>query len=228
MDFIFMLTRRDRTIEDADEVLDVITSIGIRHIGLKDAGASREALRRLTAAIRRAGGTSYVEVVSTTSETVRSSIETAAEVGVDRILGGKDLAAAREVLGDDLSSFYPFPGRPHGHPTALGGTPESVARDCRAYVEAGCGGIDLLAYRAIEADPVELVRAARRALGERELIVAGSINSIGRIHELARAGADAFTIGSAIFDGSFSPSKGWLVSQIRDVLAACESAPQPS
>ena len=34
------------------------------------------------------------------------------------------------------------------------------------------------------------------------------------------AGADAFTIGSAVFDGSFSPNKGNIVSQLRDVLDA--------
>lgn len=49
-----MLTRRDETIEDADEVLDIAASIGVRHIGFKDVGASREAVHRLTSAIRRA------------------------------------------------------------------------------------------------------------------------------------------------------------------------------
>lgn len=226
MEFIFMLTRQDRTIDDAQEVLDTISSIGVRHIGFKDVGVPDQVLKSLTAAIRAAGATSYMEVVSTTSETVRRSMETAARIGVDRILGGKDLDTARAVLGDDLSGFHPFPGYPEGHPTKLGGTPEDVARDCRAYAEAGCGGVDLLAYRATEAEPLELVRAARAAIGNGNLIVAGSINSRDRIHALARAGADAFTIGSAIFDGSFSPSKGSLVSQVRDVLDACESAPK--
>ena len=36
----------------------------------------------------------------------------------------------------------------------------------------------------------------------------------------AAAGADAFTIGSAVFDGSFSPHKGTSTSQLRDVLEA--------
>lgn len=226
MDFIFMLTRRDQTIDDAQEVFDTVAPLGIRHIGFKDVGASRDALRSLTDAIKSAGAISYMEVVSTTSDTVRRSIETAAEIGVDRILGGKDLDTAREMLGSDLSRLYPFPGTPHGHPTALAGTSEAVARDCRAYVAAGCGGVDLLAFRASDAEPLDLVRAARRALEDRELIVAGSIDSPERIHELARAGADAFTIGSAIFDGSFSPDKGGLRSRLRDVLHACESAPR--
>ena len=42
-----------------------------------------------------------------------------------------------------------------------------------------------------------------------------------RIADLKGAGCDAFTIGSAAFDGSFSPRKGRLLSQLKDILAAC-------
>jgi hypothetical protein len=53
------------------------------------------------------------------------------------------------------------------------------------------------------------VRAARTATPG-YLIVAGSVNSAARIRSLADAGADAFTVGSAAFDGSFAPRKGLL------------------
>lgn len=225
MDFIFMLTRHDQTIEDALHVLDLSANTGVRRFGFKDVGASSNDLRALTAAIRDTGASSYMEVVSTTSERVRQSLETARDIGVDYVLGGQDLDAAREILADGLARFYPFPGKPHGHPTALGGTPDEVARDCRAYVDAGCAGVDLLAYRATDAEPLDLVLAARSGLENRELIVAGSVDSAERVHTLAEAGVDAFTIGSAIFDGSFSPTKGSFLSQIHDVLEACARAP---
>jgi phosphoribosylformimino-5-aminoimidazole carboxamide ribonucleotide (ProFAR) isomerase len=116
-------------------------------------------------------------------------------------------------------AYYPFPGRPEGHPTRLGGTPETVAADCRRFTGMGCAGVDLLAYRAFEADPLALVRAARAAtVGH--VIVAGSVNSPERIRALRAAGADAFTIGSAAFDGSFAPRKGLLASQLREIVAA--------
>jgi len=93
------------------------------------------------------------------------------------------------------------------------------------FIARGCAGVDLLAYRATAADPLDLVRAARQALGrDKQLIVAGSVNSAERIRALRDAGADAFTIGSAVFDGSFSARKGALRSQLQDVLAACEAA----
>ena len=125
-------------------------------------------------------------------------------LGVDRILGGTDLVTARRLLGD-LSRYFPFPGRPVGHPTRLEGDAALVAEHCAHAMAQGCAGVDLLAYRATQAEPLDLVRAARAALAGGTLIVAGSVNSRARIHALAQAGADAFTVGSSVFDGSFSP-----------------------
>ncbi|MEP6701742.1 MAG: hypothetical protein ABJB04_02050, partial [Betaproteobacteria bacterium] len=95
----------------------------------------------------------------------------------------------------------------------------------RAARARGCGGVDLLAYRATEADPLDLVRAARRGVDRGRLIVAGSVHCAQQIHALAAAGADAFTVGSAVFDGTFSPTKGSLRGQILDILEACDRAP---
>ena len=66
------------------------------------------------------------------------------------------------------------------------------------------------------------MRAAREALPEATLIVAGSVHTARQIRDLARAGVDAFTVGSAVFDGSFSPAKGAMRGQILDILEACD------
>ena len=221
MDFILMLTRNDRTLEDCLDILDIITETGVRHIVFKDIGVDRETQAALVERIKEIGATSYMEVVSTTSETARASIKTAVELGVERVLGGQEVSYALNILKDSGVGYYPFPGTPVGHPTKLAGRAEDIAADCRHARAAGCLGADLLAYRATDSDPLELVRAARDALGSRTLIVAGSINSRERIRALAGAGADAFTIGSAVFDGSFSPTKGSIVSQCKDILQAC-------
>lgn len=65
MDFIFMLTHQDRTVEDPLRILDEVASLGLRHIGFKDVGASPRLLAQLTERIREAGAISYMEVVST-------------------------------------------------------------------------------------------------------------------------------------------------------------------
>jgi hypothetical protein len=221
MDFIFMLTRDDRTVEDALDVLDAIRPLRLRHIGFKDVGVPADVLRELNRSIKAQDAISYLEVVSTTPEASLRSARFGLEIGVDRLLGGTDADAALGILQGSGIDYYPFPGFPSGHPTVLGGRPDEVAAHCRAFVAKGCAGVDLLAYRATDAEPLDLVRAARRALGAGTLIVAGSVDQPARIGALAAAGADAFTIGSAVFNGAFSPRKGALLSQLRDVLAAC-------
>ena len=200
-------------------------AVGLRHIGFKDVGVTPATLRALNARIKGSGATSYMEVVSTSPEAALRSASVAAEIGVDRLLGGTDAEAVLRTIAGSAIAYYPFPGFPAGHPTRLGGTPADIDAHCTAFLARGCAGVDLLAYRATAADPLDLVRAARRALGrDKTLIVAGSVNSAERIAALRAAGADAFTIGSAVFDGSFSPSKGGLRAQLSDVLAACAAA----
>ncbi len=221
MDFIFMLTRNDKTVIDGLDVIDIIADCGVQHIGFKDVGVDKDTLFSLTNRIHELGATSYIEVVSTTPESVKTSLDTAAELGVDRVLGGQDIDYALDALKDCGAAYYPFPGNPVGHPTKLGGLPDDIGQDCKRMMTAGCAGVDLLAYRATDCDPLDLVRAARDSLDDGYLIVAGSVDSPERISALADAGADAFTIGTAVFDGSFSPDKGSIKSQCRDVLAAC-------
>ena len=215
-----MLTRHDRTVEDALDLVDVACDLGVAHIGFKDMGLTEATMRKLVATIHRRGGTSYFEVVSTTPAAVTRSLATARALGVDCVLGGTDLDAALGALGD-LRRYFPFPGRPAGHPTRLQGTPALISEHCMRALAMGCGGVDLLAYRATEADPLELVRAARAALTRGRLIVAGSVTCREQVEALGSAGVDAFTVGSAVFDGTFSPAKGTLQSQLEDILAAC-------
>lgn len=220
MDFIFMLTQHDQTVPNCLQIFDTIENLGIKHIGFKDVGVDEETLRALAERIKATGATSYMEVVSTTSKGVRQSLRAAGRISVDRVLGGQDIAYAQKALTESGAAYYPFPGHPIGHPTRLEGTPVQIANDCAAMRSAGCPGVDLLAYRATQADPLELVRAARSGLGDGYLIVAGNINCTARIRGLAAAGADAFTVGSAVFDGTFAPGNRSILYQCEQILAA--------
>jgi hypothetical protein len=221
VDFIFMLTRQDQTVTDCLEVFEEIRPLGLRHVGFKDVGVDRGTLQRLTRAIKDSGAISYLEVVSTSREAALNSARIAVEIGIDRLLGGTDVAEIMKIVGPTGTAYYPFPGKPVGHPTKLGGTPRQIEEHCRSFLAMGCAGVDLLAYRATEAEPIELVKAARRGLGrEGYLICAGSVDSPMRIQALRQAGCDAFTIGSAAFDGSFSTRKGRLANQLKDIVAA--------
>jgi uncharacterized protein related to proFAR isomerase len=209
MDFVFMLTRHDQTVTDALEVLDDIRSVGLTHIGFKDVGVPPDVLAAVQRRIKEMGATSYMEVVSTSTEACLRSARVARDIGVDRLLGGTQVDEVLAILAGSQTAYLPFPGRPH-----------DVERDCRRFAEKGCAGVDLLAYRATEADPIALVKAARRGTPG-TLLVAGAVSTPERVKLLKAAGADSFTVGSAAFDGSFAPNVGSLRSQLGAVLDAC-------
>jgi hypothetical protein len=221
MDFVFMLTRADRTIDDGPAVLEDVRALGLRHIGFKDVGIERRELGELHRRIKELGAISYLEVVGTTRDACVESARVARELGIDRLLGGTLVAEVLDILKGSAVEYFPFPGQPFDHPTKLRGSTADIARDCRRYRELGAAGVDLLAYRATDADPIELVRAARAALDGGVLLVAGGVATAAQVSALAAAGADAFTVGSAVFAGTFAPGDPSLGSQLKAVLDAC-------
>lgn len=221
MDFIFMLTRDDQTVRDCLRLLDSVTELRLPHLGFKDVGVDRATLVRLHDRIKAGGASSYLEVVSTSREQALESARMAVDLGVDWLMGGTWVAETLALLQGTGIGYLPFPGIPDGHPTRLGGTPELVAGHCRRFEEAGCAGVDLLAYRASEAAPMELVRAAREATSGR-LVVAGSITDVTQIRQLAAAGVDAFTVGAAAMTGAFAPRYGTLHEQLTAIVTAAD------
>ncbi|MDE2240207.1 MAG: hypothetical protein KGJ73_09830 [Rhodospirillales bacterium] len=218
MEFIFMLTRQDRTVPDCLAVLEDIAPLGLRHIGFKDIGVDEDTLRSLHARIKQLGATSYLEVVATSPATALHSARIGKALGVDKLLGGTQVAETLGILAGSGVAYYPFPGTPVGHPTQLGGSAAEIEAHCATFTSMGCAGVDLLAYRAIEAEPLALVRAARRGLNDKPLICAGGVDSPARIAALAEAGADGFTVGTAAFDGVFAPGES-LAAQLKAILA---------
>ena len=218
-----MLTRNDTTVENALDLVEIARELGLRHIGFKDVGAEAPTLRRLTAAIRAAGASPWMEVVSTTREAElalgrawprprRRSCSWAACMSRRRL----------RILEGCATRYLPFAGKPSGHPTRLGGSAAEVEAQCRAFAAMGCAGVDILAYRATEAEPLDLVAACRRGFPDRgAVVVAGSVNSAERVNAVRAAGADAFTIGTAAIDASYAPGAGPLMAQLRAVLDDC-------
>lgn len=196
-----MLTQNDRTVDDALDVYRTIRSTGLRMVGFKDVGATRETLGVLTDAIHSDGRPVFLEVVSTSREAELSSIEAALEVGVDYILGGTHVEDALQVIDGADIQYFPFPGTIVGHPSVLEGSINEIATHASQLTSLpGVHGLDLLAYRHVSADPPQLTKAVVEA-SSGPVIAAGSVDSAERIRALREAGAWAFTIGGAIFAG---------------------------
>src|SRR5690606_24500399 len=130
MDFIFMLTHGDRTVEAPLDVLESIRPLGLRHIGFKDVGLPTSMIRELVTGIRRSGALSYMEIVSTGPEDGLRAARLARDLGVDRLLGGTQVEEILAILEGSATAYFPCPGRPVGHPTRLAGAPAEVEAQC--------------------------------------------------------------------------------------------------
>ena len=216
--FIFMLTRNDRTVDDAAKHLDTALSLGVRHIGFKDIGLPVEELKALNATIQASGATSYLEVVSLDRDSEVVSARAAIEIGVNILLGGTRVDDVLPILKDTGIEYYPFPGRIVGHPSVLAGSVEEIAESARDLASRdGVHGLDLLAYRSPLPDIPRLIAAVCEAAGK-PVIVAGSIADRDRIALVRQAGASGFTIGTAALDGEYPADGAALDSQLSAIV----------
>lgn len=223
-EFIFMLTHNDRTVDNALEVLEQVKGTGLRHIGFKDVGASPARQKELCDAAHDAGLLVYLEVVSVDRADELASIDAGIAAGVDWIVGGKFAAEAVAKLAGTGIRFAPFPGTIVGHPSELQGEIGEIADHAAALTSIdGVDGVDLLAYRHLGIDPLELTRAVVAATAG-PVIAAGSVVSREQIEGLDAAGAWGFTIGGAIFEGAL-PGARDVVSQVRTALAYAGGSP---
>ena len=202
-DFIFMLTRADRTIEEAEARLEEAIAAGVTHIGFKDVGLPLHRLRNLAAAIRSAGARLYLEVVSLDPDSELASARAAVELGIDVLMGGCRPDVVLPALAGSPIHYYPFPGEISGHPSVLMGSTASIVASAKELLaHDGVHGLDLLAYRSRENAP-ELVRQVCAAARDRPVVVAGSLDCAARIEAVIAAGASGFTVGTAALDGRF-------------------------
>jgi hypothetical protein len=224
IEFIFMLTHNDATVENARSVLDDISGSSLRYVGFKDVGASEADLRDITAAAHALGLEVMLEIVTTNAEDEVRSLRNARSIGVDWVLGGTQPDVGVETLHGSGVRYCPFPGVVEGHPSVLSGDVTAIADHARSLTgTAGVHGVDLLAYRHRSVDPVELTRAVVEASAG-PVIVAGSIATLEQIEQLDRAGAWGFTVGGAVFERRF-PGGPTVREQVEAVLAAVDATP---
>ena len=179
IEFVFMLTRHDRTVDDAVSVYAEIRGTGLRYIGFKDIGASAAQLREVCVSAQDDGLEVMLEVVSNSREDELRSVAAAAEIGVDWVLGGTHPQDGVRVLAGSKARYCPFPGRVVGHPSVLEGQIAEIAGSAREITALdGVFGLDLLAYRHETADVAELTRAVVQAASG-PVIAAGSSGERG-------------------------------------------------
>jgi methylmalonyl-CoA mutase cobalamin-binding subunit len=222
INFVFMLTHADSTVDDALDHVGGLADTGLHYIGFKDVGATPQRQKTIARAAHDAGFEVMLEVVSTSREAEIDSVRAALDADVDWVLGGTQPDSVLPLLEGSTVKYCPFPGRVVGHPSILEGSVREIADSAMALTaRPGVFGLDLLAYRHLSADIEELTRTVVEA-SSGPVVAAGSVVSDEQITMLASAGAWGFTIGSAIFDGLF-PGAPDVAAQVRHVLGVAST-----
>ena len=214
-ELIVMLTHHDETVPDALELFHRTKECPVTHWGFKDVGLSPTEMQPVVKAMKDAGKSTFLEVVSLSEKEGLEGARLAVDLGFDILMGTVFFPSIAEYLIDKSVHYYPFPGRVHSHPSILDGTIDEIVVHACELEKHGVHGLDLLTYRFTGNAPgllAEVVQATRVPI-----ISAGSIASFERIQEVWDAGAWGFTIGSAFFDQQFVPQGSFE----ENVLAVC-------
>lgn len=198
-----MLTHHDQTVPEALALFQALRTAPVQHWGFKDVGLPPAEMGRVVSAMRAAGKTTYLEVVSLAEAEGLRGAQLAVELGFDILMGTVYYPSIGQYLQDKPVRYYPFPGHVHSHPSILAGTIPEIVAHAQSLEAAGAHGLDLLTYR-YTGDAFELLRAVVAATRV-PIVSAGSIATFARIEEVQAAGAWGFTIGSAFFEQQFVP-----------------------
>ena len=214
-ELIVMLTHHDQTVPDALELFERTKDYPITHWGFKDVGLPPEKMQVVANAMKNAGKTTFLEVVSLSEEEGLRGARLAVDIGFDILMGTVFFPSIAEYLRDQPVRYYPFPGHVHSHPSILDGEIEEIVAHACQLEASGVHGLDLLTYR-YDGEATYLLKQVVAAT-KIPIVSAGSIASFERINDVWESGAWGFTIGSAFFEKMFVPDGSFE----ENVLAVC-------
>ena len=137
-------------------------------------------------------------------------------------MGGVHVEEALRILEGSATRYLPFAGKPSGHPTRLADRRRRIKAQCRTFAAMGCAGVDILAYRATEAEPLDLVAACRRGFPDFRVRSWSPDRSI-RPNASTPSAPQARTPSRSARrrSASYAPGAGPLAAQLRAVLEDC-------
>ena len=180
-EIIIMLTHNDLTVKNAMEVFESCKDLPVQNWGFKDVGIPVEEMIRLNQAMKAAGKTTFLEVVTYTEEECLRGAQLAIDCGFDYLTGTVFFPSIVEKMKGTGIAYHPFGGKVGGSPVTLTGGIDEIVTDCKRIMAEGADGIDLTAYRYVDGDPLELTMAVADAIGYENVMMAGSIGTKERI-----------------------------------------------
>lgn len=224
-ELIVMLTKNDRTVENARQIFDACRNSKAMLWGAKEEGLPPDQLKALYAAFRECGKTSFLEVVAYEEAQCLAGAKLAAQCGCDVLLGTLFYDSVNDFCQDQGLKYMPFVGKVSGRPSILEGSVEEMLGQVREYTRKGVYGVDLLGYR-YQGDPLQLSKDLVEQAQTR-VCLAGSIDSYRRLDQVLQIAPKYFTIGGAFFDHKFGPSFPEEINRVCNYIAQHQLTPVP-
>lgn len=219
-EIIIMLTHHDVTVENAAEVFEACKDLPVKFWGFKNVGLPEDKMKELATAMKEAGKTTFLEVVTYDEQSCLDGAQTAIDCGFDYLMGTIYYDSVAKLLADNNMSYLPFVGKVSGSPSILEGTNEEIIANAKDLMAKGIKCFDILAYRHV-VDGEKLAYEFCKAV-DAQICIAGSINSFDRIDTMFDIGPWTFTMGSALFEKNFVPEGSFYdnLKAVADYMAA--------
>ena len=216
-ELIVMLTHNDVTVKDAQKIFDECKDTKAKFWGFKEVGLPLDQMKKLYADMKKAGKTTFLEVVAYTEPECMEGAKMAVACGVDILMGTLFFDSINDYAKEHHLKYMPFVGKITGRPSVLEGSIQGMIDEANSYIAKGAYGIDLLGYR-YTGDPIELNKKFVKGVNG-PVCLAGSVNSYTRLDEVKEANSWSFTIGGAFFENKFGGTFAEQINKVVDYMS---------
>ena len=199
---IVMLTHNDKTVLNAYDIFEKCKNSKAKFWGFKEEPLPLDEMKRLYSYMKSMGKTTFLEVIAYDEQNGLKGAEMAVECGVDILMGTVFYDSINNFCKENNLKYMPFVGRVSERPSILEGDIDDMIQEANIYISKGAYGIDLLGYRYISGNPIELNKKIVEKINA-PVCIAGSINTYKRLDEIKEANPWSFTIGGAFFENKF-------------------------
>ena len=124
-----MLTHHDVTVKNAAEIFEQCKDIEeVKFWGFKNVGLPKDEMKALAGAMKAAGKTTFLEVVTYDEASCLDGAQTAIDCGFDYLMGTIYYDSVAKLLKDNGMEYLPFVGKVSGSPSILEGTNEEIIK----------------------------------------------------------------------------------------------------
>ena len=199
---IVMLTHNDKTVLNAYDIFEKCKNSKAKFWGFKEEPIPLEEMKRLYSYMKSMGKTTFLEVIAYDEQNGLKGAQMAVECGVDILMGTVFYDSINNFCKENKLKYMPFVGQVSERPSILEGDIDDMVQEANTYISKGAYGIDLLGYRYISGNPIELNKKIVEKINA-PVCIAGSINTYKRLDEIKEANPWSFTIGGAFFENKF-------------------------